>query len=167
MSHAARLSLRRLTVADLDVVVAVYGGVPSFFELLIGRREVPREYVRDEMLVGPPGHEKVFLGLDRGGEIVGAADVLPTYPAVGAAWIGVFLVSEAHQRRGVGRAGVALVEQYAASRGARQVSLGVELVNAAGRAFWIACGYHPTGELFDTDVLGTALRAEVLRKQLR
>lgn len=162
----AALSLRPLRVDELDAVVAVYRGVPSFFELLIGRRVVPREYVRDEMMLGPPGHEKLFLGLERDGVMLGVVDLLPTYPSPGAAWIGVFLIDERHQRRGVGRAGVALVEQLAASRGAREVALGVELVNAGGRAFWIACGYRPTGELFDTEVLGTTLRAEVLRKRL-
>jgi len=78
----------------------------------------------------------------------------------------VFLIGERHQRRGLGRAGVTLIEDYARERDAREIALGVELVNAAGRAFWDACGYRATSELFDTEVLGKTLRAEILRKRL-
>jgi len=160
------LSLRALTIANIDEVFAVYADLPRFFTLLTGEPAVPRAYVEEEISVGPPGHEKMFLGVYEGAELLGVVDILPSYPTVGRAWIGVFLIAERHHRRGLGRAGVALVENLARERGALEVSLGVELVNTSGRAFWAACGYRPTGEQFETEVLGKALRAEVLRKQL-
>jgi len=156
----------RLTIADLEEVVAIYDDLARFFTLLTGSRTVPREYVAAELTEGPQGHEKIFLGLYEDHVLVGVADLLPAYPAPGRAWLGVLLIAERHQRRGRGRQGLAVVEDYARTRGAREMALGVELVNTDGRAFWIACGYRPTGELFDTDVLGHSLRGEVLKKTI-
>lgn len=167
-----RIRLRSLGAADLPDVLRVYHECPGFFLQVAGTARVPESYVREEMTGAPPGFDpagKHFLGIHAGDddELVGVVDFLVGYPQPGHGCLGLLLISERHRRRGLGAAAVAAVEAWAHARGVREATLGVELVNETALRFWRACGWIPTGELFEHEVLGRPQRAEVFRKTLR
>ncbi len=123
------------------------------------------------MKEGPPGFEanKHFLGLFliETSELAGVADFVVAYPSEGQGCLGLLLLAERHQRKGLGEEAVALVEAWVLrDHGVHNVTLGVELVNERARRFWRRCGYEPTGEIFTSSALDREHPTEVLVKDL-
>lgn len=58
------------------------------------------------------------------------------------AWIGELVVDERHEGRGVGRALLATVEQWATEHGLRHVRLSTGAANQGARAFYEKVGYQ-------------------------
>jgi RimJ/RimL family protein N-acetyltransferase len=74
--------------------------------------------------------------------------VIRGYPVRESAVIGLLLLAEAWQRRGIGRAFAALLEQRIASwPEIERFRLGVVASNAGALAFWRKLGYRETGEV--------------------
>ncbi len=171
LASSQRLALRLLNTDDLDAVTAIYRDNRRFFHLIADINEPPAEYIWADMQEGPPGYDghKHFFGLflRESGEMIGVADIVVNYPTAGKGIFGLLLLSEKHQSGGLGTEAVGLVEGWAQESGATsEVTVGVEWVNERARRFWRKCGYHPTGESFETTALGRTHQAEVLIKQL-
>jgi RimJ/RimL family protein N-acetyltransferase len=92
--------------------------------------------------------DKFVWGFYAGEAMIGCADVIRGYPVRESAVIGLLLLAEDWQRRGLGRAFAALVEQaIAAWPEISRFRLGVVASNAGALAFWRALGYRETGEV--------------------
>jgi len=80
--------------------------------------------------------------------MVGCADLVRRYPEEHTAHIGLFLIAEAHQRRGLGTAAwrriEALLQEWPECRTVRG---GVVQTNASVLRFWEHVGFAPTGEV--------------------
>src|SRR5205085_8251052 len=69
------------------------------------------------------------------------------YPNDAIAALGLFLIAEQHQRRGVGREAYALVEQFIRTWGnCARIRIGVVRTNDEVLPFWLGLGFVPTGE---------------------
>ncbi|MBI2307615.1 MAG: GNAT family N-acetyltransferase [Rhodocyclales bacterium] len=167
----ANWSLRPLGVDAAADAMPVYAANPRFFRLLCGIDAPPLDYVIGDIGEAPPGYEhcKHFMGIYArdGGELIGVADILSAYPEPGRACIGLLMLAEGYQRRGVGRAVLGLLEAWARERfGVREFTVGVEECNEASRRFWRACGYSPSGERFENTALSKTHASEVLVKRV-
>jgi GNAT superfamily N-acetyltransferase len=92
--------------------------------------------------------DKFVFGLYLGRQMVGCADLIRGYPKITTALIGLLLLSERHQRRGVGRRAYALLEEFIQSWGTcDHVRIGVVRTNEDVMPFWSRLGFDPTGEL--------------------
>jgi ribosomal protein S18 acetylase RimI-like enzyme len=92
--------------------------------------------------------DKLVWGLYAGESMIGCADVIRGYPVRQKAVIGLLLLAQAWQRRGLGRAFAALIEQ--AIGGWPEIEclrLGVAVSNAGAYAFWHKLGYRETAEV--------------------
>jgi ribosomal protein S18 acetylase RimI-like enzyme len=97
----------------------------------------------------PPGRtrdDKRLFAIEADGRSVGCVELVVGYPRPDVVMLGLLLVAEADQRRGVGARALALVEEIARVAGCPRIRLGVVRENAAALAFWRRQGFAPTGE---------------------
>jgi RimJ/RimL family protein N-acetyltransferase len=146
------LTLRLLTgePAEMAALQCVLEAAPAYFQAVTGAPPGSAE-AQSTFTALPPGKryaDKFVWGLYAGDAMIGCADVIRGYPVPEAAVIGLLLLAESWQRRGLGRAFAALVEQRIASwPEIERFRLGVVAANAGALAFWRKLGYRETGEV--------------------
>ena len=92
--------------------------------------------------------DKFVWGLYAGHAMIGCADVIRGYPVRDKALIGLLLLAEPWQRRGLGRAFAILVEQAVVTwNEISTLRLGVAVSNPGAYIFWHKMGYLETGEI--------------------
>ncbi len=128
------LIIRPATVADAAALTRL--------NLLFNGSSNPAE-VMAQRLADPRQVESAFLA-EIGGEIVGFAGLrlIPSlfYPETLAELTELF-VEEAYRRQGVGRALIAVVEQKAIERGARELLVLTDRDNQEAQALYYSLGY--------------------------
>jgi len=149
---AAPLTLRLLTgaVDEMAALQRVLEAAPAYFEAVTGLPPGNAE-AQSTFTALPPNTDygaKHVWGLYSGDEMVGCADVIRGYPVRGKAVIGLLLLAERWQRRGLGRAFALLIEKVIAGwPEIATLHLGVVERNAGSVAFWRKLGYTETGEV--------------------
>ena len=146
------LTLRLLTgqPAEMAALQCVFEAAPAYFRTVIGGPPGNAE-AQSTFTALPPekGYDDKFVwGLYSGEAMIGCADVIRGYPVRESAVIGLLLVAEDWQRRGIGRAFAALVESRIASwPEIVRFRIGVVASNRRALAFWRKLGYRETGEI--------------------
>ncbi len=141
-----RLSERLLDPAvpgDLQALQELHGSVPDFYQTTYGRPPAGQE-AEATFLDLPPGkgpEDKVVLGFFEAGALVGCAELLRSYPDPSTAYLGLLLVSQAHQGRGLGRRILERVYDLAAGWGCEGLRLAVIATNGKARRFWLRQGF--------------------------
>ncbi|HFU4011830.1 TPA: GNAT family N-acetyltransferase [Streptococcus suis] len=138
---SSRFQVRKLTEADLEQVLALYQTNPLYFEYFPPLPSL--ESLANDLVDCPPGKElsdKYFLGFWEKERLVAILDLIDGYPTAEIAYIGLFMVDQAYQGRGVGSS---LVEEIIAGLPVRlkKVRLGYVSRNLQAKAFWIKCGF--------------------------
>ncbi len=128
---------------------SVLEAAPRYFEVVTGHPPAGAE-AQSTFSALPPGKtydDKRVYGLYAGDAMIGCADVIRGYPTREKAVIGLLLLAEPWQRRGVGRAFERLVRaRFADWPEVTTSRIGVIETNAGALAFWRALGYRETGE---------------------
>src|SRR5436309_10828183 len=146
------LTLRQLTGqrAEMAALQRVLEAAPAYFLTVTGLPPGKAE-AQSTFTALPPDKtydDKFVWGLYAGDAMIGCADVIRGYPTRTKAVIGLLLLAEPWQGRGLGRALTALVEQaIAAWANIATVRVGVATSNAGALAFWRKLGYVETGEV--------------------
>ncbi len=167
---ASPLALRLLAggPADVAAIQSVLASAPGYFEAIQGVPPGPTEGV-SLFTDLPPGRsyaDKFVYGLCAGDALVGCADVVRGWNAPDKAVIGLLLLAETWQGRGLGRAFAALVEQAIGGwREIATVRVGVVAANTRALGFWRRLGYRETGERKHNPAF--AAEIVVLEKPLR
>lgn len=92
--------------------------------------------------------DKFLFGIYCGDQLIGCADVIRGYPNPTTAILGLLLISEKHQRQGVGRRAYAMIGQLIRDWGTCDtIRGGVIRTNAEVIPFWESLGFEPTGEV--------------------
>ena len=82
-----------------------------------------------------------------GGELIDVVDFRLHWPGERMAYIGMLMVAEPHQRRGVATQAWSLLQPWlVSSAGITRARLGVEQFNVRALKFWQAQGFSLTGE---------------------
>jgi len=145
------LALRLLTgePAEMAALQCVLEAAPRYFETITGLPPGDAE-AQSTFTALPPGRaydDKRVYGLYSGDAMIGCADVIRGYPVPEKAVIGLLLLAEPWQRRGIGRAFEQLVVRTLADwPEITTVRIGVDTSNAGALAFWRRLGYRETGE---------------------
>lgn len=146
------LRLRVLTgePAEMAALQAVLEAAPRYFEAVCGGPPGPAE-AQSTFTALPPGKsydDKRVYGLFAGQAMIGVADVVRGWNAPDKAIIGLLLLAEGWQRRGIGRVFAALIEQaILAWPEVAALRVGVVASNPGALAFWRRLGFHETGEV--------------------
>ena len=164
------LSLRLLTgdATEMAALQCVLEAAPGYFETVIGSPPGAAE-AQSTFTALPPGKsyaDKFVWGLYSAEAMIGCADVIRGYPVREKAVVGLLLLAEPWQRRGLGRAFAALLEQVIADwPEITTLRLGVVGANTRALAFWRGLAYSETGEVKTTsEFLADVI---VLEKPLR
>ena len=127
----------------------VFESAPKFAELVTG---VPPGLAdaQSQYSILPDGKtydDKFVFGIFFGNEMVGCADIIRGYPGPTIAMLGLLLIAEIFQRRGIGRAAYAELENRIRAWGTcDRVRIGVIESNAPVIPFWQKLGFERTGE---------------------
>jgi GNAT superfamily N-acetyltransferase len=119
----------------------------------------------------PPdkGYEDKFvLGVYLEDVMIGCVDLIRGYPDGHTAHLGLLLLAESYQRRGIGKAAYLAVEDYVRRWGPEwtRVRIGVVRTNEEVLSFWTKLGFAPTGEVKPYRYANVASETLVLCKSL-
>ena len=144
-------TLRLLSGAppEMAALQRVLESAPGYFRTVCGAPPGGAE-AQSTFTALPEGRtydDKFVWGLYSGEAMIGCADVIRGYPSRERAVIGLLLLAESWQRRGLGRAFAALLERAIASwPEIERLRIGVVASNDGALAFWRKLGYRETGE---------------------
>ena len=154
----------RSEMAELQRVIE---DAPTYAELVTGLPPGPAD-AQSTYTILPEGKfykDKFVLGAYRWGTMVGFADLIRGYPDPTTAYLGVLVISEKHQRRGIGRAVFELLEGLVRSWGTcDRIRLAVVRTNERVVPFWESLGFEATGETKPVSVRLGGLRAHPVRE---
>ncbi len=111
--------------------------------------------------------DKFVFGIYLGDEMIGCADLIRGYPNPTTALLGLLLVSEACQRRGVGKRAYELIEQFIQTWNVcDRVRIGVVRTNEQVILFWSNVGFELTGEIKPYRYAAISSETLILEKRL-
>jgi GNAT superfamily N-acetyltransferase len=150
LSNALILALLRGAPAEMAALQCVLEAAPAYYQSMTGAP--PCGALAQSMFTAlppdKPYDDKFVWGLYAGDAMIGCADVIRGYPVRDKALIGLLLLAEPWQRRGIGRAFAMLVEQAIVRwKEISTLRLGVAVSNPGAHIFWRKMGYLETGEV--------------------
>jgi len=170
-NQGGALTLRLLTGQrnEMEALQEVFEAAPAYFRTITGLPPGGAE-AQSTFTALPPDKtydDKFVWGLYSGASMIGCADVIRGYPTRDKAVIGLLLLAESWQHRGLGRAFATLIEQAIAGwPEIERLRLGVCESNTGARAFWRKLGYADTGEVKPAPP-GFVAAVRVMEKPLR
>jgi len=151
-NQSGPLTLRLLSGQpdEMAALQRVLEAAPAYFLTVTGLPPASAE-AQSTFTALPPDKtygDKFVWGLYAGESMIGCADVIRGYPVREKAVIGLLLLAEPWQHRGLGRAFAALIEHaIGAWPEIERLRLGVAISNTAALTFWRKLGYRETGEV--------------------
>jgi GNAT superfamily N-acetyltransferase len=145
------ISIVELTGAggEMAALQRVIEDAPTYAELVTGAPPGLAD-AQSTYTALPPGMtyaDKHVFGVYLGSQMVGCIDLIKGYPAPDTALLGLLLIAESFQGRGIGSAAYRATEATVRAWGTcTKIRLGVVRTNAAVLPFWIRLGFTETGE---------------------
>jgi RimJ/RimL family protein N-acetyltransferase len=144
-----RLHLLEGGQVEMDDLQRVFEEAPDFARrvtgLLPGQSEAQSMY--SMLPEGKLYDDKFVYGIYFDRKMVGCIDVIRDFPTKETAWIGLFMISEKYQRRGVGIAAFNILRNYIEKwPNCERVGLAVVSTNDVALPFWRKVGFQETGK---------------------
>ncbi len=150
------VSLTPLTVLDhAELVQQVYLETPSFWRMH-GLTAAPEGQALRDLREAEETPGRTIMGIvlrldeenaDSGHELVGIVDFRLHWPQESTGYLGILLVAEPYQRRGIGAQTLnLLIPWFSTSAGIVKLRLGVEQYNTDALLFFQRVGFTLTGE---------------------
>ncbi|MFZ4766513.1 MAG: GNAT family N-acetyltransferase [Roseimicrobium sp.] len=135
------------TENDVQAICEVLASAPSYSVAISGALPSPKDAasVFSSRPPGLPAERKHVYGIYCGTQLVGMADVLQGYPSRDIAYIGLLLITESFQGKGLGRSSHQRICLLARDWGCQRIRLAVVEANHSATGFWLRCGYSDTG----------------------
>jgi GNAT superfamily N-acetyltransferase len=141
------LSLERVDMAAESIVQQLLEAAPTYSMNTEGAVSVGTDG-RDTLAALPPNctlEQKYVLVLKQRGTPIGVADLIQGYPDNETAFLGLMLLREDHQGRGLGRSFYRMIEEMAARKlGCKRIRIAVVDSNPVV-PFWEKMGFRQTG----------------------
>ena len=144
------MELRRLTSANPSHILwleEVVLAAPAYGWLTEGKAPDPAD-APEILRVCPPGigeDDKFVLAVLEGEELLGCVDLVRGYPDEQTAYLGLLLLKESRQGRGIGSELVQRLLGMAADWGCTAIRLGVIETNLPALHFWTRHGFQQVG----------------------
>ena len=110
-----KIELKRIDISYVDELQTVFEMAPNYTLKVDGISTVPEDSAKSAIKALPPDidykNKYVFL-IKYKDEFIGAVDLIKGYPAKDTAYIGLLLLSENMQGRGLGEASYKVIEKY-------------------------------------------------------
>ncbi|PTB17625.1 hypothetical protein C9I57_27215 [Trinickia symbiotica] len=136
--------IARESIGDSVNVLRIFMETPSYTHLVEGRS--PSAADVDDFFNGMPAgkevEDKFTVGFYVDTNMVGCADVIRSYPVSDCAFVGLLLLSEAHQGHGYGKIALSLIEEMARGWNCSKMQLAAISTNPRALAFWQREGFE-------------------------
>jgi GNAT superfamily N-acetyltransferase len=167
----AAIVIRRLEggAAELRELQRVLEEAPEYARRVTGLPpgDTEAQSVLRALPEGKSYADKFVFAIDSDREMVGCADLIRGYPRPATAMLGLLLLSERQQRRGMGRRAYCLLEEIVRGWGScERMRIGVVRANEQVMPFWTQLGFVPTGEVRPYRRAAVASEVLVLEKHL-
>lgn len=139
--------VRKLCKDDLEQIYALSCGNTIFYEY--HPPFVTRESILEDMGALPPGkgyEDKFYIGFFDGNVLVAVMDLILDFPKAGTAFIGLFMMHQGYQGKGIGSKIIGECVGCFQTLGFRAVQLGVDKENPQSFAFWRKNGFAVISE---------------------
>ena len=140
-------TVRKLTERDVDAIYALSLGNPLFYRYC--PPDVTRESILEDMRALPPHktyEDKYYVGFWQQNQLLAVLDLILQYPDEKTAFIGLFMVDQSVQGRGVGTGMISELCDALHRLGYETVRLGYAKGNQQSLSFWLKNQFIPTGE---------------------
>ncbi|MBO5394775.1 MAG: GNAT family N-acetyltransferase [Clostridia bacterium] len=92
--------------------------------------------------------DKYFLGFYQNKSLVAILDIIDGYPVKGKAFIGLFMIDQALQGKGIGKNIIKQLLSFLTSKNYASCELGVIDTNVEAQQFWTKLGFEKTGKTY-------------------
>ena len=134
---SSKYQVRRLTAQDMDPIYELSIGNPLFYKHC--PPYVTMEGIAEDMRALPPGKsdgDKFYVGYFSESELIAIMDLIFSYPAQKIAWIGLFMMNQRHQNRGIGSKIIGECAMHLKHLGFESIQLALAKGNPQSEAFW-------------------------------
>ena len=170
-SQSLSVKLRRLTGerSEVQAVQEVIEAAPDYMYRITGLP--PGNADGQSTFIALPENksyeDKFVYGIYWEKQMVGCIDVIRAYPKDESAWLGLLLIAEPYQRRGIGTIAYELIEnQIRAWPGIQSIGLSVVRTNEQVLPFWKKMGFVETGVVKPYQYAQLTSEVIVLEKRL-
>ncbi len=143
------LSWKRVGVESVELVQQILDQAPRYRMNVDGITDSPNDG-KDSLAAIPPNcstDQKHFLIFYQDDSAIGVADLIQDFPEKGTAFLGLLLLREDHQGRGLGLKTYQLVEDLARNQlQCEKIRLAIVDSNPV-QPYWEKMGFIPTGEI--------------------
>lgn len=140
------ITLKKINHSSEALVQTLLDAIPTYYLLIDG---VPNagsaKAVFEELPPGRTYEDKHVLLIEEDGIPAGVIDLVIGYPQDKVAYIGLLVLDECRQGRGLGKATYQLLENYIRGFEVDSIQLGVNDTNHPGMAFWPKLGFQRNG----------------------
>ena len=156
-------SCRILEEKDIPSILSLYESNPLYFQSCPPKPNLAS--VKEDILRLPEGKakaDKFYVGFWNGSDLVAVMDFVYAYPDEETVFIGLFMVDQAYQRKGIGSQIVTEALAYF-TKNFRKARLAYVKGNPQSRHFWEKQGFKPIGckvkqELYTVVIVEQSLR---------
>lgn len=144
---STRYVVKRLKIKDIDIIFDLCAGNEIFYQY--HPPFVTRESIKEDMEALPPGKgydDKFYIGFFDGTALVAIMDLILRYPQDQVAYIGLFMVAQNYQGKGIGTGIICECSSYLKNSGFCKIQLAFDKGNPQSEAFWIKNKFMKTGE---------------------
>ena len=145
---SSHYSIRILSVSDIDAILKIYKQNTLFYSYTSS--QPTREQVISDMTITPRGIEpsdKYFLGFIENNELVAIMDLVDGYPKPGIIFIGLFMMNQKYQGKGIGTEIISETADYLRMLGKTTVRLAIDKGNPQSAHFWKKNGFDVINEV--------------------
>lgn len=129
------------------IVQKIFEATPDYF-LKVEGSVVEKHFARKEMQDFPKkmisSYEKIYCLVLYKGEPIGVLDLHKNHPQEKIGYIGLLLLDENHQRRGLGKKIYAEIEKFILKLGIKEIRIAIHEKNDV-TPFWEKMGFAPNG----------------------
>jgi GNAT superfamily N-acetyltransferase len=131
---------------QMAAIHRVFVAAPDYCSRVIGEVPALSEMTNPPLPPGKSAADHYFFGIYLDDEMIGCADVLRGYPDQKTAYLGLVLLAESHQHRGLGAQAFAEVEKIVSSwREISAIRGAIVASNPIVIPFWEKMGFVDTG----------------------
>lgn len=139
--------VRRLVQTDLDSIYNLSVGNKIYYQY--HPPFVTRESVLEDMTALPPGKhscDKYYVGFFEKEVLIAVMDLISDYPETDCGFIGLFMMDDKFQNKGIGSDIIHDVLKYLKLSKFKKVRLGVDKGNPQSYSFWRKNGFYVISE---------------------
>lgn len=149
---SSRYDVRKLTENDIGEIFELSRENPLFFRYC--PPQATRESIREDMKALPPNGDlenKYYVGFFEEEKLIAVMDLILGYPEGNTAFIGLFMMGEGEQGKGIGSSIISDCAGCLRNQGYQKIRLAYAKGNPQSEGFWKKNGFEHTGEEVERD----------------